>query len=43
VPVELQYCQGATTGNGSHGHVIDRCPESWSRWANQFLEATLAD
>jgi X-Pro dipeptidyl-peptidase-like protein len=43
VPVELQYCQGATTGNGSHGHVIDRCPESWSRWANQFLEASLAD
>jgi pimeloyl-ACP methyl ester carboxylesterase len=43
VPVELQYCVGETTGNGSHGHVIDRCPDDWSRWANQFLEAALAD
>ena len=43
VAVELQYCQGLTTGNGSHGHVIDRCPDDWSRWANQFLESALAD
>lgn len=43
VRVELQYCQGSTAGNGSHGHVIDRCPDDWTRWANEFLEASLAD
>ena len=43
VQVRLEYCEGATTGNGSHGHVIDRCPAEWSRWANQFLDAALKD
>ena len=43
VPVELQYCQGLTTGNGSHGHVIERCPDDWARWSNSFLEAAFAD
>lgn len=42
VPVELHYCPGLTTGNGSHGHVLDRCPTEWSRWANQFLAAAQA-
>jgi fermentation-respiration switch protein FrsA (DUF1100 family) len=32
VPVELQYCQG-----GTHGAVIDTCPEAWSRWVTSFL------
>jgi hypothetical protein len=43
VPIELHYCEGLTTGNGSHGRVIDRCPGEWSRWANQFLEAAMAN
>lgn len=34
VPVELEYCQG-----GTHGELIDRCPEEWARWAVPFLEA----
>jgi hypothetical protein len=42
VPVELNYCKGLTTGNGSHGRVIERCPVEWTRWANQFLEAAIA-
>jgi len=33
VPVELQYCRGAT-----HGAVIDKCPADWARWATSFLE-----
>jgi hypothetical protein len=43
VPVELHYCKGVSTGNGSHGHVIDVCPGDWSRWVNQFLENARAD
>jgi fermentation-respiration switch protein FrsA (DUF1100 family) len=43
VPIELHYCEGLTTGNGSHGRVVDRCPAEWSRWANQFLEAAMAN
>jgi alpha/beta superfamily hydrolase len=43
VPVELHYCKGVTAGNGSHGTVVERCPDDWSRWANQFLEASLPD
>ena len=37
VPVELHYCAGA-----AHGKVIDRCPDEWSRWANDFLAAAMA-
>jgi len=33
VPVELQYCRGAT-----HGAVIDTCPADWARWVTSFLE-----
>jgi dienelactone hydrolase len=32
VPVLLQYCEGAT-----HGAVIDRCPEQWASWVDDFL------
>jgi fermentation-respiration switch protein FrsA (DUF1100 family) len=43
VAVELHYCPGLTTGNGSHGTVVERCPADWSRWANQFLDAAFAN
>lgn len=33
VPVELEYCRGAT-----HGAVIDTCPDDWARWAVSFLD-----
>ena len=39
VPVELHYCEGLTTGNGSHGRVITQCPDDWTSWANEFLAA----
>ncbi len=32
VPVLLHYCEGAT-----HGAVIDRCPEQWASWVDDFL------
>ena len=37
VPVELEYCPGAT-----HGAVIDACPADWARWATSFLEGAVA-
>jgi pimeloyl-ACP methyl ester carboxylesterase len=37
VPVELEYCRGAT-----HGAVIDRCPDDWARWVTSFLEGAAA-
>lgn len=37
VPVELQYCRGAT-----HGSVIDKCPADWARWVTSFLQGALA-
>lgn len=37
VPVELEYCPGAT-----HGAVIDHCPADWARWATSFLAGTRA-
>jgi pimeloyl-ACP methyl ester carboxylesterase len=39
VPVELHLCKGETTGNGSHGRVVEVCKADWTRWANQFLAA----
>ena len=33
VPVELEYCRGAT-----HGAVIDTCPDDWARWTVSFLD-----
>ena len=33
VPVALQYCR-----NGTHGAVIDTCPDAWARWVTSFLE-----
>lgn len=37
VPVELEYCRGAT-----HGAVIDACPADWARWATSFLAGAAA-
>ena len=36
VPVELQYCRG-----GSHGQLIEACPDEWARWARSFLEGVM--
>jgi uncharacterized protein len=37
VPAELEYCEG-----GTHGELIDRCPEEWARWATRFFEGAAA-
>ena len=33
VPVELHICEG-----GTHGMVIEACPDAWARWSVEFLD-----
>lgn len=33
VPVEMHLCP-----DGTHGHVIDACPDDWGRWSVEFLD-----
>jgi pimeloyl-ACP methyl ester carboxylesterase len=32
VPITLRYCVG-----GQHGRLVDKCPQEWEAWANDFL------
>ncbi len=38
VPVEMHLCPA-----GTHGHVIDACPDDWGRWSALFLDRAFAD
>jgi len=37
VPVELHYCD-----TGTHGNVINRCPDDWAAWSRAFLDPLVA-
>lgn len=32
VPVTIQYCEG-----GTHGSLVNICPDAWKAWVDQFL------
>lgn len=32
VPVTIEYCEG-----GTHGKLVEACPEAWQGWVDQFL------
>ncbi len=36
VPAELRMCQG-----GTHGKLIEACPEEWGAWSVEFLDRAL--
>jgi fermentation-respiration switch protein FrsA (DUF1100 family) len=37
VPAELHYCP-----TGTHGEVIDECPDDWAAWSRAFLDPLVA-
>jgi dipeptidyl aminopeptidase/acylaminoacyl peptidase len=36
IPAEMHMCQG-----GTHGRLIDTCPDDWARWSVEFLDRVL--